>query len=510
MRRLILATLAAIPFVLGATGSTTSPHNIFLSRFRTEPVVAIDPTTPSIVVAGANTNYIAQSNGTFPAPFFASHNGGASFIAGVTPMPSPYRTAADTSITVARDGTVFYSYLGESATYCSGGPGAVLLAHSVDHGLSYRGPVVVDSNPADDRPTVAVENFPGHPSHLFEAWTRSYPGRDEVWFARSVDGGAHFSPPLKLYSSGFLSFGAIPVVAPNGRIYVGWVSHANTNVQAPSTARVLLAASADDGAHFSPPHQVGHDYQTVPQRAVPGMLRDLSALSMAAAPSGALFISYAAVLNRNSDGSVDAAIVVRRSPDHGLTWSLPEFVNDASGGDRFMPALSVLSDGSVAVAFYDRRAGANELDVYAARASFVPQYEVSPNVRVNARPAPIADIPILSKGNFCLPPGRFFGDYIGAAADGDQLGVVWADTQRQAGNETDIWFARVSFAALAPPAAPTSGGRSIFSWFTGLAGRLHLSEGQLVALCIILLFPVMTAVIGIFSLVRQGKADEPS
>jgi hypothetical protein len=252
---------------------------------------------------------------------------------------------------------------------------------------------------------------------------------------------------------------------------------------------------------------VGNDFLTLPQRAQPGALRDLTALAMAVAPSGALYIAYAAVLSRNSDGSVGAAVVLRRSTDHGATWSVPEFVNDAGAGDRFMPAISVLADGSVGVAFYDRRAGLNELDTYAARASFVHGFEVSPNVRVNARPSPATDVLNVKKGNFCLPAGRFFGDYIGAASDGDELGVVWTDTQRQATSETDAWFARVSFPPMAAAAPPSSGRGSIFSWFTGLAGHLHLSGGQLIAVGIFLLLPAMTAAIGIIALT---KTDEPT
>jgi hypothetical protein len=414
-------------------------------------------------------------------------------------------------VSIALDGTVFYSYLAESPTYCSNGAGAILLAHSVDKGVSFRGPVVVDSNPADDRPTIAVESIAGRPSHIFVAWTRSFTGRDQIWYSRSVDGGANFSPPLRLYTSAFTNFGAIPVVGPNGHVYVSWLTHTNAAVAAPSTAQVLLAASVDDGAHFAAVHNVGRTFSTLPQLGQPGGLRDLTALTAAVAPTGALYIAYAAVLAKHADGSVDAVIVLRQSLDHGLTWSLPEFVNDAGNGDRFMPALAVLADGTLGVAFYDRRAGGSQLDVYAARASFAGGFRASQNVRANSVSSPIADIASVHNSNSCFPAGRFFGDYIGTAAVGNQMAVVWADAQRQAKGDTDIWFARLSLPGLPArvvPATPHGHSGSFISWLTGIFGHIPtggMSRGQLIIVAIVLLLPGLSVAIFLVEILRRPK-----
>lgn len=111
-----------------------------------------------------------------------------------------------------------------------------------------------------------------------------------------------------------------------------------------------------------------------------------------------------------------------------------------------MPALSVLADRSVGVAFYDRRDGAGLLDVYAARVRFGDAAQVSHNVRVTAGVSRVSDIQYLPPGSTCFLPGRFFGDYIGAAGDSSgSLCVVWADTQLHIAGESDIWFARVRF-----------------------------------------------------------------
>jgi hypothetical protein len=108
----------------------------------------------------------------------------------------------------------------------------------------------------------------------------------------------------------------------------------------------------------------------------------------------------------------------------------------------------VLNDGSLGIAFYDRRFHPWQLGVYAARASFDHGFRVTRNVRVNGGSSPVADIYYLPVGATCFPGGRFFGDYIGSSVDGDGLAVVWADTQLHRYDETDIWFARVPLPVL--------------------------------------------------------------
>jgi|SRR5579884_924873 len=115
-----------------------------------------------------------------------------------------------------------------------------------------------------------------------------------------------------------------------------------------------------------------------------------------------------------------------------------------------MPSVSVLPDGSLGVAFYDRRNGPWELDVYAARVSFDGGFHASTNVRITQGTSPVGDILFLKPGHSsCFYPGRFFGDYIGTAAEGNgDLCIVWADTQAHVYPRTDIWFARVRLPLL--------------------------------------------------------------
>lgn len=445
MRRLLtlLVALAFIPSVGLARRGPAAPADVLLAANRTEPVVAVDPRRPSVVIAGANTNYDAPVNGTYPTAWFASGDGGRSFRANSVPLRSPYTTAADPTVAIAQDGTAFFSYLGETPAYCSSGHSAVMLAHSTDHGLSFRGPVKVDSNSADDKPNMAVESVAGRPSHVFLTWTRWFNRRSEIWLSRSASGGARFARPLRLHSSTSGNYGSVPVVAPHHRVYVFWSLFPLDNEDHVARTEILMRASTDDGVHFGPVRDISGPFGAIPAMTQPGSLRNLTMPAAVADSKGNLYVAFARATRRHPDGSVDANIVLTRSSDGGATWSRPSRVNDVTRGDRFMPAMTVWPDGSLGLAYYDRRNGWGQLDVYAVRVTDDGTVRTSANVRLNRSSSPITDIFYLKPGSTCFEPGRFFGDYIGVAAEPDgTLCAVWSDTQLHVRNQTDIWFTR--------------------------------------------------------------------
>jgi hypothetical protein len=423
--------------------TSSSPANILLSRGRTEPTIAVNPLRPNTIVASANTNYSEPVAGSYPTAFYDSQDGGNTFSAGLAPMHAPYTTGADTTVSIALDGTVFYSYLGETPAYCSGGRSAVLLTHSIDGGRSFKAPTVVDADPSDDKPNLAVESVAGRPSHIFITWTRWHDKSSELWFSRSVDGGVTFSKPALLWSSSLDNFGSVPAIGPRGRIYVFWSVFPEGSLTAPEPTGIFVRVSADDGAHFGSRRAVSPTFQAVPRMVAPGLLRNLPMAAVAVDSDGAVYAAWSAVTRNYRDQHVDADVRLSRSVDGGTIWSRPRRVNDVRHGDRFMPAMAVMSRGVVGLAYYDRRSGLQELDVYAVKGSFVHGFHASANVRVSAGSSPISDITYIAPGSTCFSPGRFFGDYIGVAPQRSRLCVVWADTQLHVPGETDIWFARV-------------------------------------------------------------------
>jgi hypothetical protein len=449
-RAIALSLLLQLPSSPHRSVFQAPPENVLIARDTTEPSVAVDPRSGSTIVVSTNTNYDRPVGGTFPTGAYFSRDGGRSFTGLSAPQAWPYTTGADTSVSIDSHGTVFYAYLGETPAYCSGGRSAVVVTHSIDGGRSYRPARVIDANAEDDKPFLGVESEKSGPSHLFLTWTRFHdsPSSSDVWLSRSTDGGVHFSSPVPLFASGNDNVGSVPVIGPHGRVYVFWMSYPDATDSSSTTGSVLVRVSTDDGAHFGPARAVAGGFTRLPFMLGQGSLRVLSSPAATVARDGTAFVAWAQMGTRRSGGAVTSDIMLARSRDGGVHWSSPVRVNDARSGDRFMPAVASLPGGSVGVAFYDRRRGPGQLDVYAARVHFGAQATVSSNVRVTSGNAPVAAIQYLPPGSTCFLPGRFFGDYIGVA--GDRSGhfcVAWADTQLHIANETDVWFARVSFGA---------------------------------------------------------------
>lgn len=439
-------TAAVTPLVLllasAATGSSQST-TVLLAYGRTEPILAVDPRRPSTIVVGSNTNYNAPVNGTLPVEVFSSADGGRRFVAAPMPVLRPFTIGADPDVAIDRNGTVYYSYLGEAPTYCSSGPSAILVTRSIDGGRSFRPLVPVDRNTNDDKPWMAVESVARRPSHIYLVWTRWHQRSSDIWYSRSTDGGVRFSVPMRLYSSGQNNTGAQPVVGPGGRVYVLWARSADVGATRSAQTTLLVRASSNDGARFGGVRRVAGPFPGVPRMSQPASLRNITFPSAAVTSRGVLAVSWPQVRDDFGEGRTRDDILVASSSGDGSRWSRPRRVNDTAVGDRFMPALAPLPDGRMAVSFYDRRAGPGTLRVFAATVTFGAGTRVSRNVRVDIGTSHVSDIFYLAPGSTCFSPGRFFGDYMGLSACGRDLCAVWTDTARGVPNETDIWFRRL-------------------------------------------------------------------
>lgn len=445
-RMIRLVTTSILLLVLFSGSAFASPYNALLARGRTEPSVALDPRNPTTIVVGSNPDYDAPVGNTLPVGVFTSHDAGRSFSAGNIPLVAPYTTAADPSVAIDRRGTVFYAFLAQTPAYCSIGHSAIMLSSSSDGGRTFRSPTIIDVNGADDKPFLAIENIAGSRSHVFVSWTRFHGKMSDIWQARSADGGHTFSPGVDLYSSRNDNFGSLPVVGHGGREYVFWSSFPDRPLDATSPARILMRTSGDDGRHFGPIQSVVGTFWTVPQMMEPGSLRSLTAPTVTVDGTGSLYLAWAAATKDHGHGVVDVDILLSRSTDGGLRWTKGARVNGTRHGNRFMPSISALPNGSVGIAFYDRRGGPANLDVYAVRVTFAGGFHRGKNLRVNRGSSPISDLHYIAPGSTCLASGRFFGDYIGtAAAPDNSLCVTWTDTQFHVYQETDLWLARVYF-----------------------------------------------------------------
>lgn len=138
----------------------------------------------------------------------------------------------------------------------------VWLARSDDAGASYGAAVRVNAAPetiyadGENRPVLGL----GHNGVIFVAWTRqnsaTYSG--DIRFARSVDGGRHFSAVTTINDDGLLTshrFVAL-AVSPSGTLYLAWLDKRDQVAAQAAGATYAGAAlyytvSTDDGSTFA-------------------------------------------------------------------------------------------------------------------------------------------------------------------------------------------------------------------------------------------------------------------
>src|SRR5215467_2580159 len=161
-----------------------------------------------------------------------------------------------------------------------------------------------------------VEQATAKPHYVYEAWI----GCGGEGFARSTDGGLHFSNPIMLpdsrsSNSTFTDDPAV-AVAPNGTLYVSWIRYAKHH------AYPQVATSFDHGASFPQVRSL------IPKKNGNWADRDF----IAAGRDGRVYLTWdygpsladvklvCSPVGSCAYKNVDATAVVQKSTDFGKTW----------------------------------------------------------------------------------------------------------------------------------------------------------------------------------------------
>lgn len=296
------------------------------------------------------------------------------------------------------------------------------------------------SGESNDKPYLTAWNAPATPRRVRHAvvaivWTRSLPAEaSQIMIARSQDGGRTFTPAQVVSTSAGPNLGALPAAGPHGALYVAWEVFARRSAYTPQRIHIDVARSLDGGATFSPPVALPATWD-LPTMLPNGRLRVFAMPALAVDPAtGTVYVAWARARLAAPGTYVGMAadVVLSRSRDGGVTWSTPVVLNDSPAGDRFMPSLALLPGGALAAIFYDRRADDRAFDVYLAGVRDLGQrLALYPNRRLTQRSSPVTQLYYIRPGSSCVAPGRFLGDYITVSADAATatFGATWADVQ---------------------------------------------------------------------------------
>ncbi|MGH9277178.1 MAG: sialidase family protein [Acidimicrobiales bacterium] len=240
-------------------------------------------------------------------------------------------------------GTVYATYGSANPNFGERAREAVVIATSTDGAKSFNAKVAVEP-PGDDisfaRPLMSVVAGPnGKDRILLSFWQCRQGGRfcDSVYFARSDDGGATFTPPIIVNEPGqFGQYPSEPLQGPDGTIYMTFLRK-----YADGPSDLMLAKSSDGGSTFT--------YKQVDYQPQIGDRYDPAKLAMD--PTGAnLYLVYT---DARTGGQ---QVIFRKSADKGVTWADPVGIAPSQEatmtGSSRTPSIAVAPDGRIDIVYY--------------------------------------------------------------------------------------------------------------------------------------------------------------
>ncbi len=469
------------PQVAGDPSSNATAR--FPTNKQNEPTIAVNPTNPSLLVAGANDEQRQPPcgpgpvRGSVPAndcSFFpgvgtdgvyTSSDGGVSWTnRGLLPGFSDNggnlqsdgdprvvygpRPDASGSFASARAADAFVNgvraYYGGLAEFAPGSqqgrqaPELLTVSTSDNNGVSWSDPVIAANGHGflfNDKEDVWVDQNPSSPffGRVYVSWTQ-FRGSAFTFFGEPVrvafsdDGGKTWSKERQLSAAQNIGHGgrqgSTVRTGPDGTVYVVWEdSDLNGFKQ-------VVAVSHDGGVTFSRPIDIArvHDIQD----PIPGAnFRDNSFPSLAVDQStGAVFVAWADL--RNGTGR----IVVSKSSDHGSTWSTPAVVSPAADGYAFFQGLDVAPNGRVDVGYQALKANATSPTAYGTGNATIDSFYVQSTNggatwSTSTQVSSVSSDPAASAQNDLAR--QFWGDYNTLASTSANAFFIYTDSRNGAG-----------------------------------------------------------------------------
>ncbi|MFQ6611078.1 MAG: sialidase family protein [Fidelibacterota bacterium] len=314
-----------------------------------EVTIAINPTNPLNLVAGANIDY-----------YYTSIDGGLTWTEGN--LTSDLGVWGDPCVIFDSDGNAYYVHLSNpSEGYWID---RIVVQKSTDGGTTWDSGTGIGLNPPkqQDKAWPAADfTESSYRNNLYVSWTEfdDYASTDpddssRIRFSRSTDSGLTWSEPITISDFGGNCLdsdstveGAVPAIGPNGEIYISWAGPQG----------IMFDKSTNGGTTF------GEDIFVTSQPGgwdfnIPGIYRCNGLPETACDISNSEYRGNIYILlSDQRNGTTDTDIFLVKSTDGGQTWGNTVRVNtDTTNRQQFLPWMTVdPATGFIYVVFYDRR-----------------------------------------------------------------------------------------------------------------------------------------------------------
>jgi predicted neuraminidase len=181
-------------------------------------------------------------------------------------------------------------------------------------------------------PAIAV----GSSGHLYMVWQDDTPGNEEIYYSKSVDGGATWSSAQRLTWTALFSGVPAIIVDSSGYLHIVWYD------STPGNNEIYYKKSTNGGANWTSAQRLTY--------ALGGSMWPAIAVDS----SGPLHLVWA----DNKLGDFD--IYYRKTLDGGDTWTSAQRLTWNSGASWY-PAIAVISTGHLHVVWEDNMPGNFEI-----------------------------------------------------------------------------------------------------------------------------------------------------
>jgi hypothetical protein len=393
------------------------------TQSQVETSITVSPANP-LVVVGAWVDYFVVSPGQNTVIGYGwSHDGGATWGSSrvnFAELP-PSQSTGDPALVSDALGNVYLGILAYVGT-----ADGIYVAKSTDFGETFGSPVKLDTGGDKEYLAVDLRN-----DTVYCVWMNN----NAIYFSKSVNHGSTFSPRKRISTNPGPNNGALPVVGPNGEIYVTFSNFDNA---------VWFQRSLNGGTSWLASDTAIRSDVVAPPTPLNGDFRNIAVPSIACDTGNGPYRGRIYVVWPDARYG-DPDILLAWSGDLGATWSAPVRVNDDGVGnhaDQFFPWVTVDADGRVLVTFLDRREDFNNF-LFGAYLATSTDGGVSfgPNVR-------------LSDGIYGPTSYHFLGDYTGAASGGGKLHPLWPDGRN---GDPDVFSVSVDLADYDGDGVPNDG-----------------------------------------------------